>query len=385
VVGLPGSPTRTPQVVATTPLDAATGVGTAPAVTARFSVALDPSTVNGQTVQLESQSGASVPGRVSYDDDRQTAIFEPLVALERGTAYTARLGTGISSDDGTRLPQPVSVTFATIGPDPPVVTSMSPVAGTTDVSPRDSVSASFSQPMDGATIASAFTLEGPGGQTVQATTSYDALTRTASLTPAQPLAPSTVYTARVSQGARSTAGLALDQSASSTFTTSACPCKLYADGLPSVGASGQSTQNWRSGTGPWSLELGVKIRVTQPASLEAIRFLKDARETGSHVGRVWSAAGALLGSAAFGGESGSGWQSAQLATPLRLVPGQTYVVSVGYNAFFGMTADALRNERVSGPLRSVADGRNGVYGDASGIFPDRSWASSDYFVDAVVR
>jgi hypothetical protein len=40
---------------------------------------------------------------------------------------------------------------------------------------------------------------------------------------------------------------------------------------------------------------------------------------------------------------------------------------------------------VSGPLRSVADGRNGVYGDASGIFPDRSWASSDYFVDAVVR
>ena len=385
VVGLPTSQARTPQVVSTTPLDAATGVSPTPTVTARFSVALDPSTVNTQTFTLESQSGAAVPARAAYDEDRQSATLEPLAALERGTAYTARLLTGIRSDDETPLAAPVSVTFTTLGPDPPAVTSMSPVAGTTEVSPRDSVTATFSQPMDAATIPAGFTLEGPAGQPVQATASYDTVTRTASLTPALPLAPSTVYTARVSQATRSAAGLALNQPAAWTFVTSACPCKLYDDTPPSVSATGQSTQNWRSGSGPWSLELGVKIRVTQPASLEAIRFLKDARETGTHVGRVWSVGGALLASATFSGESGSGWQTGQLGTPLRLVPGQTYVVSVGYNAFFGVTPDGLRNERVSGPLRSIADGRNGVYGDASGIFPERTWAASDYFVDAVVR
>jgi hypothetical protein len=385
VVALPGSPLRTPAVVSTTPLDAATGVGTTPAVTARFSVGLDASTVNTRTFTLESQSGAPVPGRVSYDEDRQTATFEPLAPLERGTAYTARLGTGIRSDDETPLGSAYSWTFGTIGPDPPAVTSMSPTGGLTSVSPRAAVTAGFSEAMDAVSIGAAFTLQDGTGQAVAGTVSYDALTRTATLTPAQPLAASTIYTARVSEAARSAAGRAIEQPAAWSFTTSACPCRLFGDPGPPVTTTGASTQNWRSGSGPWSLELGAKIRVTQPASLEAVRFLKDQRETGSHVGRVWSASGTLLASTTFGSETPSGWQQSALTTPLQLVPGQTYVVSVGYNAFFGMTAGGLQNAITSGPLQSVADGKNGVYGDAAGVFPTSSWGSSNYFVDAVVR
>jgi hypothetical protein len=33
----------------------------------------------------------------------------------------------------------------------------------------------------------------------------------------------------------------------------------------------------------------------------------------------------------------------------------------------------------------VADGHNGVYGDAAGAFPNQDWGNSNYFVDAVVR
>jgi hypothetical protein len=40
---------------------------------------------------------------------------------------------------------------------------------------------------------------------------------------------------------------------------------------------------------------------------------------------------------------------------------------------------------VNGPLRSVADGSNGVFGNSAGLFPNQSWNSSNYFVDAVVQ
>ena len=34
--------------------------------------------------------------------------------------------------------------------------------------------------------------------------------------------------------------------------------------------SGLSTANGRGGAGPWTLEMGVKVTVSQPASLEAV-------------------------------------------------------------------------------------------------------------------
>jgi hypothetical protein len=129
----------------------------------------------------------------------------------------------------------------------------------------------------------------------------------------------------------------------------------------------------------------VKVRVDQPARLEAVRFWKDADETGTHVARLWTAGGTLLGTASFSGETASGWQQAALGTPVTLVPGQTYVVSVGINSHFSQTRFALESAIVSGPLRTVADGANGVYGDAAGAFPSQSYASSSYFVDPVVR
>ena len=61
------------------------------------------------------------------------------------------------------------------------------------------------------------------------------------------------------------------------------------------------------------------------------------------------------------------------------------MVSVGINAYFSQTRWALASAIASGPLRSVADGQNGVYGDAAGAFPSQSYASSSYFVDPVIR
>jgi len=160
--------------------------------------------------------------------------------------------------------------------------------------------------------------------------------------------------------------------ASSLFSSTLVPDRV---GLP--------VQDGRTGTGSWSYELGVKIKVTAPVMLTALRFYKDAAETGTHVGRVWSATGQQHAQVTFTGESASGWQEQSLSTPLPLQPGVVYVASVGVNRTFVLTFDGLANQITSEPLQSVADGMNGVFGSAAGTFPTSSYQSTNYFVDVV--
>ena len=383
VVRLPGRPARTPQVVSTSPTNFATGVGVAEGVIATFSVPLDPSTVSSQTFTLVDQAGDPVAGEVLYDDDARAVTFRPAARLEAGAAYTARLGTGIRSDDETQLEVPVEWSFGTVAPDPPALVNASPAAAAVNVSPHTTIQATFTEPMEPASLASAFTLTGPGGARVPAGVEYDAASRTATLSPTAPLSASTAYTAEVGTGALSARGVAMERPEAWGFSTSNCPCRLF-QGEPTPDVSGLDTRNYRSGAGPWSLELGVKVQVTQGARLEAVRYYRDPGETGAHSARVWTAQGALVAVVPFGVETGAGWQEQALQAPLQLAPGTTYVVSVGLNSRFGMTDMGLADQIIRGPLRSVA-GANGVYADAAGVFPTLSWRSSDYHVDAVIR
>jgi hypothetical protein len=139
------------------------------------------------------------------------------------------------------------------------------------------------------------------------------------------------------------------------------------------------------GAGTWTYELGTKISVSTGSSLTAIRYYKDAGETGTHVATLWSAGGTILAQTTFTGETASGWQQQALASPVALSPGVTYVVSVNFNTKFVVTGAGLASPRTSGPLSTVADGANGVFGASAGTFPTSSWNNSNYFVDAVVQ
>jgi hypothetical protein len=159
-----------------------------------------------------------------------------------------------------------------------------------------------------------------------------------------------------------------------------CPCSLFGNG----GAPDLTHLVVGTNGGNPDLELGVKIQVTEPVDLIAVRFYKDDQETGFHAGTVWASDGTLLGQTFFASESGSGWQEQALGTPVRLVPGKVYVVSVGFNNTFVDTHFGLETQITNGPLQSVADGANGVFADQKGNFPDQTFASSNYFIDAVV-
>jgi hypothetical protein len=132
-----------------------------------------------------------------------------------------------------------------------------------------------------------------------------------------------------------------------------------------------------------SYELGMKFSSTKGGQISAIRYWKAASETGTHVGKIWTADGQSLATVTFENETASGWQQQVLSTPVNIDPNTTYVVSVNANAYFPISYDVLANSIVNGVISSVADGNNGVYGTV-GSFPTNSYRNSNYFRDVVL-
>jgi hypothetical protein len=219
---------------------------------------------------------------------------------------------------------------------------------------------------------------------VPASVSYDDATKTATLNPTSALASNTTYTATITTGVKGTTGKAMTAQKTWSFSTSTCPCSMMTT-APAPQYTGLDVRDGRPAPGPWTYELGTKFQVSAPVALSAIRFYKDAGETGTHVGTLWNAAGQAIAQVTFTGESGSGWQEQALSTPVSLTPGVTYTASVGFNSRFVTSPFGLRTALTSGPLSSVADGLNGVYGLSAGVFPSNSWSMSSYYVDVVVR
>lgn len=209
------------SIAALVPANFAPAVPTNGIVSVTFSKAMDPLTVTSATFTLRT-GNALVPGAVSYSG--LIAVFTPTSSLVPSSAYTATVTTGVKDLSGTALAASIVWSFTTgTGSDgnPPTVGAALPPDGATDVDIVGSVSATFSEVMNPATItADTFTLR-QGGATVSGTVAYAGITATFS--PAAALAYSTSYTATLSTGATDLAGNALTSAATWSFTTEAPP------------------------------------------------------------------------------------------------------------------------------------------------------------------
>jgi WD40 repeat protein len=133
----------------------------------------------------------------------------------------------------------VDVVFtANTGPDttPPTVAATTPSDGAANIGVTAAVTATFNEPVDPTTVsASTFVLQGSGISPVAAAVSYDAASRTATLSPTSSLALDTTYTATIKGGdtdprVKDLAGNALAADVSWTFTTIASdPCAAPAN------------------------------------------------------------------------------------------------------------------------------------------------------------
>jgi hypothetical protein len=225
--GNPGDPLTPPTVTSETPAAGSTLVCPTPAViTATFSKAMNPATINTTTFTLTA-GGTSVPGSVSYAAATNTATFTLSGSLASSTTFTATITTGAKDTFGNALAANFVWTFTTPAQcPPPTVTSVTPPNGSTLVCPNTAlITATFSHTMNPATInTTTFTLAGTGGASVAGTVSYNVATRIATFTASATLASNATFTATITTGVQDTSGLALaPPNFVWTFTTSP-PC-----------------------------------------------------------------------------------------------------------------------------------------------------------------
>jgi WD40 repeat protein len=272
---------------------------------------------------------------------------------------------------------------------PPTVTATNPANGATGVNTAASISASFSEPVDSSTVnASTVVLLDAANNQVSATVGYDASSRSAILKPTAPLTSGATYSMRLVGGAtdpriKDLAGNALAAPVTWSFTAAAappCPCSIWS----SSATPGNPSQN-----DPNAVELGVKFQADVNGLITGIRFYKGTTNTGTHVGNLWSAAGQLLASATFAGESASGWQQVSFASPVAVTANTVYIASYHTNTgnYAGDSGYFATTGVDNPPLHALSDGVSGgdgvyAYG-ANSAFPNNTFQSTNYWVDVV--
>ena len=205
-----------PTVIFTDPVNGATAVPISKTLSATFSEAMNPATINSTTFLLK-QGATSIPGTVTYSGT--TAYFIPSANLSPNTVYTATITTGAQDLAGNGLVTNYVWTFTTSAPDitPPTVISTDPPNGATAVPLNKIISATFSEAMNPATINNTTFLLKIGATPVSGTVSYSGTT--AFFIPTGNLLANTVYTATITTGAKDLAGNALVSNYVWNFTT----------------------------------------------------------------------------------------------------------------------------------------------------------------------
>jgi uncharacterized protein (TIGR03437 family) len=209
-----------PVVISTAPANGASGVPTTNSLSAAFSEAVNPLTINTTTFTVV-QGGSAVAGTVSYSG--VTAVFTPLVGLANNAIYTATIGTGVVDLSGNALAANYvwSFTTAAVVPPPilPFVTSTSPGNNAVAVTTTANVVANFNEPMNPLTISTTtFTLH-QGATLIPGAVTY--VNSSATFRPTANLAPNTLYTATIAGSVGDLSGNVLGSQYGWSFTTGA--------------------------------------------------------------------------------------------------------------------------------------------------------------------
>jgi ketosteroid isomerase-like protein len=233
--------TAPPMVISTVPVSGATTASLNTTISATFSRAMNPVTINTTTFTLTGPGAAPVAGIVTYAGT--TAMFMPVGALTTGTSYTATITTGAKDPTGAALVADFDWTFTAAVP--PTVISTIPANGATGVAVNTAISATFSRVMDPATITAAtFALTGPGATPVEGTVTYAGTTAT--FTPTAVLTTGALYMATLTNGAKDAAGTPLSTNFVWTFTTVAAPTVVST--VPGNGTAGAAVNTAISAT-----------------------------------------------------------------------------------------------------------------------------------------
>jgi methionine-rich copper-binding protein CopC len=366
-------PAVIPTVTAETPVSGATKVATSSTVTATFNEAVTSGSI---VFTLTPSGGSAVATTLSYNSTTNVATWTPTAALKAGTTYTASVS-GATDASGDVMASPFTWTFTTASIIP-AVTAETPASGATAVETSTKITATFNEAVTSSSIV--FTLKTSGGTTVATTLSYSSSTNTATWTPTAALAAGTTYTATIS-GATDASGDVMSAPFSWSFTT-----------VPAAGLtlfSSTTVPKTVTDSDPNAVELGMKFETSVAGNVTGVRFYKGSKNTGTHIGNLWSSTGTLLATVTFSGETASGWQQANFSKPVAISANTEYIISYHTNVgqYSGDTQYFATAGVTNGPLSAYSNsvsGGNGVYtyGKTS-AFPTSTYEATNYYVDVV--
>lgn len=266
-----------PTVSSTVPVNAATGVLIGNKLTATFSEAMDPATINTSTFTLK-QGEVAVSGTVAYSG--VTAVFTPTSSLVASTVYTATITTGAKDLAGNTVANDYVWSFTT-GATPdiikPTVTLVNPADHATGVSINKTIAATFSEAMNPLTISTAtFTLQ-QGAAAVSGTVIYSGVT--AVFTPTSNLAANTTYTATINTGAKDLAGNVLASNKVWSFTTAAAAAGPAPVNLGTAGNFVILTKTGVSTTGTTAVVGNIGVSPVAASYITGFSLIADSTNT----------------------------------------------------------------------------------------------------------
>ena len=209
-----------PTVTSTLPARNATKVAVDSNIVANFSEPMAPATINTNTFTVAQDGASPLAGTVTYSGT--AATFSPASPLAASTVFTATVDVGAQNKVGTGLAAKYSWTFTTgamTAVTPPTVISTSPPDKATGVVVGTAISATFSEPMNPATITTSTFLVTQGATPVAGVVTFNGVVAT--FAPTSALATSSLFTGTITTGAKDLAGNALSTSYIWHFTTGA--------------------------------------------------------------------------------------------------------------------------------------------------------------------
>jgi hypothetical protein len=123
-ISTPGPDVTPPSITSALPANNATGIATGTNVTATFSEALDPLTVDRTTFALRDSAGTLVWGTLLYDTSNFIVTYIPAVRLADAASYSVTVTTGVTDVAGNAMAGPVVWSFTTAAastPPPPTI------------------------------------------------------------------------------------------------------------------------------------------------------------------------------------------------------------------------------------------------------------------------
>jgi hypothetical protein len=149
---------------------------------------------------------------------------------------------------------------------------------------------------------------------------------------------------------------------------------LFAGYVPSTSGNGAA------------INVGIVFTVTKPGNVTAVRFYRytNSTITSGFIGAIWDTASkTLLGQVNYAGVSGFGWQQQALSTPIPVVTGTQYTVSVYVpDGNFGYTSS---NPPITTGVLQAPTGL-GLYNQNAGLaYPVNNQSGINYSVDLVFQ